>query len=277
MYLLFVLIQCLLVVFVNGDVDEPYTEMNIEGGDYDTVSFEDILTYVVPQENDTITVSIETPQVNNYNITWKITNSEGNPITFNSNQTTHNNIVQFKMWVEIPKNAESIEWFLVDSSSNRIVRKDFTKIIVLQKIEVASDDGTWGNSQKLAIENKIIEAKCRGDTSKDIQLDWVDTSGNLLIPSERIQIFMEETALLRRSYKSLYLNVTTDMKGVGCRVTNPTEGTTTEWYNFTVAYPPVPTVISEMASSSCTEFTYEFFCSVNAVFPEEVIILIQRL
>ena len=276
MYLLFVLIQCLLVVFVNGDVDVPYFKLKLVGGEYDVLHSTKIITYVVPQENDTITVSVETPEVNNYNITWKITNNEGNPITFNSNQTKHNNGVQFKMWAEIPKNAESIEWFLVDSSSNRIVRKDFTKIIVLQKIEVASDDGTWGNGQKLAMENKIIEAKCRGDTSKDIQLDWVDTSGNLLIPSERIQISMKETALLRRPYKSLYLNVTTDMKGVGCRVTNPTEGTTTEWLNFTVVYPPVPTIISEIiANNNCTEFTYEFSCLVKAVFPEKVIILIQ--
>ena len=279
MYLLFALIQCLLVVFVNGDVDKLQYEMYIEGGHYATGGVNVITsTYdYVMVEYDTITVTVETAEEYGYNITWKIIDKQRNPIIFKSERNILlNNVVKFKMWAEIPKNAESIEWCLVDSSSKRIVKRGLTRLIVLPKIEVASDEfGTWENGQKLAMENKIIIAKCRGGSSKDIQLDWVDTSGNLLIHSERIQIYIP----LRKPNSStwLYLNVTTDMEGVGCRVTNPTEGTTTAWYNFTVVYPPVATIISEIIpSNNCTEFTYEFFCSVKAVFPEKVIILIQR-
>ena len=214
MYLLFVLIQCLLVVFVNGDVDEPRYDIDFEGGH----SFND--SYVM-QENGTITVTVETPQVNDYKITWKIIDKQGNPINFKSETIIlPNNVVQFQMWTKIPKNVESIQWFWIDSSSNQIGKTHFKQVRVKEElgteIEVTSDGGIWGNGQNFVMENKIIEANCKGDRSKDTQLDWVDTSGNLLIPSERIQISMIKINRFDWFYKSLHLNVTTDMEGVGC-------------------------------------------------------------
>ena len=120
MYLLFVLIQCLLVVLVSGDVNEP----RFEGGHFVNGDY-------VMLEHDTITVTIEAPRVNGYNISWKIIDKQGNPIIFKSDTIIlPNNVVQFKMWTEIPKNVEIIQWFWIDSSSNLIGKINFKTIMV---------------------------------------------------------------------------------------------------------------------------------------------------
>ena len=96
MYLLFVLIQCLLVVFVNGVVDETKFKEVFQGGH--SISNGDY--YML--EHDIITATVETPEENGYNITWKIIDKQGNLINFSSDRIIlPNNVVRFKMWTEI--------------------------------------------------------------------------------------------------------------------------------------------------------------------------------
>ena len=144
--------------------------------------------------------------------------------------------------------------------------------ILVHPKDIAKENGTY-----FVVENERLTVYCIGGGPGNIMLQWVDGTGFPMIPNERIEISNAKVNIYAITYyRILHLNVTADMKAVGCRQTNNQSITTEGWFHFTVVYPPVPTLFLQTiptSNNTCEPITYKFFCSVKAVHPEKVSIL----
>ena len=189
---------------------------------------------------------------------------------------------QWNVTLTVPENFGHIQWgwrnqkdikplkyrvikLLLDLHSSTPVEIDFP---------IGSEIAMSANGANFLPENQEITAYCMGGGPGEILLDWLDSSGNPLIPDENIQISdTERNYPAIRYYKTLKLKVTHDMEAFGCRMMNSTLGIITKWWNFTVAYPPLSTLIREifpLTDDPCGDQMYNFTCSVEAYNLEDV-------
>ena len=120
----------------------------------------------------------------------------------------------------------------------------------------------------------MITASCYVGERWEPPLYWVESAGYLLKSNKRIQVSdIKLDYSLIKYYRTVQFNATLDMEAFGCRMSTYESNTTLKWFNFTVGYPPISTLISNVTSSgnnSCSNTVFEFFCDVTARYPEKV-------